>query len=91
MDIWRTTNVRRDPHPIVDSTPIRLGFASLIYIYGYFERNYGIAMGLGLHSVEHWLRHIILEYLRWGDHGIGTENLGWAFLAGFSIYLALVT
>lgn len=53
MDTWRTTSAKRDHHRIADSTLIGLRFASLNYIYGYFERGYSIAMGLGLYSVEH--------------------------------------
>ena len=54
MDTWRTTSARRDHHRIVDPTLIRLRYASLNYICGYFERGYSIAIGLGHYSVEHW-------------------------------------
>lgn len=55
MDTWRTTSAKRDPHRIADSMLIGLRFASLNYIYGYFERGYNMVMGLGLYSVEHVL------------------------------------
>ena len=81
-DIWRTTSARRGLRRIVDSTFIERRVAYSNYYCDYVERNYGIAMGLGLYGVEHRLRHMILSTLDRNFYDIGMENWDWHLQRG---------